>query len=72
MSWQLNDLPSIGVCPQVGNPQAQGHQITEVPRWSERNLLLRTSHALLHDISPSTSTVLNRRTLGSSPCAWKD
>jgi len=70
MSWQLNDLPTIGVCPQVGNPQAQGHQITEVPRWVERNLL-RTSHTLLHDIYLSTSTVLNRRTQGSSPCAWK-
>ena len=50
MSWQLNDLPSVGVCPQVGNPQAQGHQIKEVPRWVARNLLLRTSHTLLHDV----------------------
>jgi hypothetical protein len=49
MSWQLNDLPSVGVCPQVGNPRAQGHQITEVPRWVGRNLLLRTSYALLRD-----------------------
>ena len=57
MSWQLNNLPSIGVCPQVGNPQAQGHQITEVPRWFERNLLLRTSHILLYDIYLSVSTV---------------
>jgi hypothetical protein len=50
MSWQFNDLPSVGVCPQVGNPQAQGHQITEVPRWVGRNLLLRASQTLLHDI----------------------
>ena len=71
MSWQLNSLPSVGVCPQVGNPQAQGHQITEVPRWFERNQLLRTSHTFLHDTSLSTSTVLNRRTQDSSPCVWK-
>jgi len=71
MSWQLNNLPSVGVCPQVGNPQAQGHQITEVPRWIERNLLLRASHTLLHDIYYlSGSTVLHRRTLESSACAW--
>lgn len=50
MTWQLNDLPSVGVCPQVGNPRAQGHQITEVPRWVERNLLLRTSHTFVRDI----------------------
>lgn len=50
MSWQLNNLPSVGICPQVGNPQAQGHHITEVPRHFERNLLLRASHTLLHDI----------------------
>ena len=67
MSWQLNDLPSVGVCPQVGNPQAQGHRITEVPRWVERNLR-RTSHALPHDIP---STVLNRRTEGPPPRTWK-
>ena len=45
MSWQLNNLPSVGVCPQVGNPQAQGHAIIEVPRRFERNLLIRTSHS---------------------------
>ena len=56
MSWQLNNLPSIGICPQVGNPQAQGHQITEVPRWFERNLLLRTSRILLYDAYLSVST----------------
>jgi hypothetical protein len=46
MSWQFNDLPSVGTCPQVGNPQAQGHQITEAPRWVGRNLLFCMYHTL--------------------------
>ena len=64
MSWQLNNLPSVGVCPQVGNPQAQGHQITEVHRYFERNLLLRASHTLLHDIFLSPFDRLEQKDTG--------